>query len=276
MIQTRAFTLVELSIVLVIIGLIAGGVLVGKDLLFAAKTRNQIKQIEDFSTAAVTFRLKYNCLPGDCKTATQFGLGTGSNANGNGDAMVNFPCALNSHHQWGGGNREADNFFYHLKLAGLVEGDFSQWSGLQGAGVVYDTQEEYESHFPEGKAPAYHKLHVMPSYLAGPNSNYATCGQGDSRIRSVGNSFIIQHRNPSNGHLVGAVDIIATSNIDAKIDDGLPYSGNVGVAGAGPSYNSILASSYGANCGASPNVYASTNPTSGGFTGCRLVFANRF
>lgn len=40
------FTLIELSIVLVIIGLIVGGVLVGRDLIKAAEVRAQVSQIE--------------------------------------------------------------------------------------------------------------------------------------------------------------------------------------------------------------------------------------
>jgi len=50
------FTLVELSIVLVIIGLIAGGILVGQDMIEAATVRAQISQIEKYETAANAFR----------------------------------------------------------------------------------------------------------------------------------------------------------------------------------------------------------------------------
>jgi prepilin-type N-terminal cleavage/methylation domain-containing protein len=70
------FTLIELSIVLVIIGLIVGGVLVGQDLIRAAAVRAQITQIERYNTAANTFRGKYGYLPGDIPNpdATNFGL----------------------------------------------------------------------------------------------------------------------------------------------------------------------------------------------------------
>jgi prepilin-type N-terminal cleavage/methylation domain-containing protein len=47
---TAGFTLIELSIVLVIIGLIVGGVLVGQDLVKAAGVRATISQIEKFNT----------------------------------------------------------------------------------------------------------------------------------------------------------------------------------------------------------------------------------
>src|ERR1700685_2119592 len=59
------FTLIEMSIVLVVIGLVVGGVLVGQDLIRAAYVRAQISQIEKFNTAVNTFYGKYQALPGD-------------------------------------------------------------------------------------------------------------------------------------------------------------------------------------------------------------------
>lgn len=83
----RGFTLIEMSIVLVIIGLIVGGVLVGQTLISAAVIRAQITQIERFNTAVNTFRGKYSYLPGDIPDpgASQFGLfprGTAPDADG--------------------------------------------------------------------------------------------------------------------------------------------------------------------------------------------------
>ncbi len=76
--KQSAFTLVELAIVLVIIGLIVGGVLVGQDLINAAKVRATVSDIEKYNAAATTFREKYSGLPGDLLNtrAVQFGFNT--------------------------------------------------------------------------------------------------------------------------------------------------------------------------------------------------------
>jgi prepilin-type N-terminal cleavage/methylation domain-containing protein len=80
----RGFTLIELSIVLVIIGLIVGGILTGQSLINAAAVRAQVTQIEQFNDAVNTFYGKYGYLPGDINAtvAAQFGF-TPRGYNGN-------------------------------------------------------------------------------------------------------------------------------------------------------------------------------------------------
>jgi prepilin-type N-terminal cleavage/methylation domain-containing protein len=83
----EGFTLVELSIVLVIIGLIIGGVLVGQDMIKAAEIRSTVSQIQSYDTAANTFRDKYEYVPGDVAASkvTILGLTTRTGAVGRGD-----------------------------------------------------------------------------------------------------------------------------------------------------------------------------------------------
>ncbi len=83
----RGFTLVELAIVLVIVGLLVGGVLVGRDLVAAATLRHFTDQIAKFDAGANTFRVKYHGMPGDIKTddAATFGFTARSGARGHGD-----------------------------------------------------------------------------------------------------------------------------------------------------------------------------------------------
>ncbi len=90
------FTLIELSIVLVIIGLLVGGVLMGKALIQQAEIRAAVSQLQKFETAYRTFESKYGCIMGDCLNATDFfGMNyvvvvagcppSGGAGNGNGD-----------------------------------------------------------------------------------------------------------------------------------------------------------------------------------------------
>lgn len=85
--KKHGFTLVELSIILVIIGLIVGGVMVGQDLIKAAAIRSQISQIEQYNTAVNAFKLKYGYLPGDIPEpdASDFGFKPRGLYDGQGD-----------------------------------------------------------------------------------------------------------------------------------------------------------------------------------------------
>lgn len=94
------FTLLELSIVLVIIGLLTGAILAGRDLIRAAEIRKIHGEADSIITAIASFKSKYNCLPGDCPNATDFfgmsilcplpsdHLGT---CNGDGNAFLDAP-----------------------------------------------------------------------------------------------------------------------------------------------------------------------------------------
>lgn len=124
-----AFSLVELSIVLVILGLLTGGILGGQSLIRAAELRAVSTEYSRYATAMSSFRDKYFAVPGDMSNATQF-WGTaaacpGTNAT---PSTTQATCDGNS----SGGvdiltpaSNEVFRFWQHLANAGLVEGSYS-------------------------------------------------------------------------------------------------------------------------------------------------------
>ncbi|MBY6117485.1 prepilin-type N-terminal cleavage/methylation domain-containing protein [Mameliella alba] len=77
MMVRSGFSLVELSIVLVILGLLIGGVLTGQNLIRAAELRSVMTEFKTYQTAVMTFRDKYFALPRDMTNATDFFWGGG-------------------------------------------------------------------------------------------------------------------------------------------------------------------------------------------------------
>lgn len=147
----RGFTLVELSILLVIIGLLAGAVLVGRDLIRHAEFVKLHSQYTELVTAINTFRTKYNCLPGDCPNATAF-LGTYS-------GMPQPPLSTATHaapaffitdtfgsptlNGDGDGRIDAKNTMYemsthwqHLAATGLISGSYTGGISTQGGSLI--------------------------------------------------------------------------------------------------------------------------------------------
>lgn len=63
----KGFTLVELSIVLVIIGLLIGGILAAQSMISAANTNKLVQRIQQFDVAVTNFKTKYKTIPGDAR-----------------------------------------------------------------------------------------------------------------------------------------------------------------------------------------------------------------
>ncbi len=80
------FTLIEIAIVLVIIGLLLGGILKGQELITSARVRNLIAQLDGTKAAFFGFQDRYRALPGDFTLATT--QVPGATQNGNGDGQI--------------------------------------------------------------------------------------------------------------------------------------------------------------------------------------------
>lgn len=122
MMNRKGFTLIELAIVLIIIGVITASVLAGRELIRAGEIASIAAQMQRYQSAYYKYKEKYGAMPGDHDNAYDY-WGTDCHA-------VQGTCN-------GGGNRllnlgEAFMFLRHLYLAGFIDEDLTGLSSTPG------------------------------------------------------------------------------------------------------------------------------------------------
>lgn len=226
--RINGFSLVELAIVLVILGLLAGGVLSGQSLIRAAEMRSVTTQTDRYITSVYAFRDKYFAIPGDMPNAVKFwGAAAGNSndnvntgcdnslrtastdkttCNGNGDGFI----ALNTAEDF-----EMYRMWQHLANAGLIEGAYS---GVSDSAVVANTKTpKIGTNVPAGKLAntgftvvSYPPNYNQTTYFPFPGGNVLYFGGVNTSYTS----------NP-------ALKPEEAWNIDTKLDDGKPASGKI-------------------------------------------------
>jgi prepilin-type N-terminal cleavage/methylation domain-containing protein len=223
------FTLIELSFVLVIIGMILGGVLIGQELIEAAKIRSAIAQIESFNTAINLFRNKYDTLPGDVPPAkaAAWGLQSRSGAAGHGDGnSLIESCGWNRATTAAG--CESILFWMDLSTADLIDGAYNLAS------------DAFLANLPSAQLPLY-----FPASKIG-GGNYITVASENSSFfwPPKGSTWFIIAGLDGTANAIGdymahpAMTPVQLYAIDQKVDDSMPYTGKVRAIVPSPSlYN---------------------------------------
>jgi prepilin-type N-terminal cleavage/methylation domain-containing protein len=212
--MARGFSLVELSIVLVILGLLTGGILTGQNLIRAAELRSVVTEFQTYQTAVQTFRDKYFALPGDMTNATSFwtqaancpgtsaqGTGSVSTCDGNGNGLLDSTTISN----------EQFRAWQHLAMAGLVAGTYEGVEGGSGAAHHIGGFNAPQSKIAQGVWALKHRTHT---------------GDGNFFDGDYGNTLQLGGQRATNGSPYEPIFTPAEAwGIDKKIDDGIPSRG---------------------------------------------------
>jgi prepilin-type N-terminal cleavage/methylation domain-containing protein len=190
--RNSGFTLIEMAIVLVIIGLLIGGVLAGQQLIQSARVRNLISQQDGVKAAFFGFQDRYRALPGDYSGASiNINCATFTCVNGNGNGRIEAAVSGSLHEEILAWN--------HLNAAGFINGSYTMPTSGVAAAAPGNT--------PTNPFGAY--MQVAYDGLWGVSGN--ALGTPPFRRHSI-----------KTGNQV-PVEIIA--EVDRKIDDGNPNTG---------------------------------------------------
>lgn len=207
----HGFSLIELSIVLVILGLLTGGIFAGQSLVNAAKMRSQLKDFSDVASAHHAFRDKYACIPGDCRDVASY---FPTIANGNGDGRVDcWPAS---------GTNECATYMQSLESAGVL--------AVRRSATL--TGDEYRAGKVENSVSY---VHYQDRYAGGGYSPATLLGSGAAWI-----NFVSFNSPWANGPALTPQE---AWNFDGKVDDGKPYTGSYMAAGG-----AIPAGTYRTDC----------------------------
>ncbi|MGH8750798.1 MAG: prepilin-type N-terminal cleavage/methylation domain-containing protein [Burkholderiales bacterium] len=187
--RQSGFTLIEIAIVLVIIGLLLGGVLKGQELITSARVRNLIAQQDGVKAAFFGFQDRYRALPGDYP-GVQAAANIPNVANtlgGNGDGQI-----LNT-----AGAFEQTIAWTHLSHAGFLTGSFNMATATDAVAQANTPSNTYNAF-------------LQISY----DNNYSIV---------VGDPAVSSRHNLKTGNQV-PVEIM--TEVDRKIDDANPGRGS--------------------------------------------------
>jgi len=208
----KGFTLVELSIVLVIVGILIGGILVGQTLIDSSKITAQVAQFQQFDAAVNAFRSKYKYLPGDAPAFGGDGTGAIMSSPGNDGASY----------------VEGRYFAYEI-CKFWTSLDASQFPGSAGCVLKIASTSGSTKNVPLAKLGKNGSFIIAQSLTINGYhvpmktvKNYYAIIDGSQAKTSPGTNFF--STTTSTNSAVRPIDLLA---LDQKMDDGVANAGDV-------------------------------------------------
>jgi prepilin-type N-terminal cleavage/methylation domain-containing protein len=210
--KKKAFSLIELSIVLIIIGLLIAGITGGASLIKSSELRAAAGEARAFQTAVNGFYNQFDSLPGDYATA--IGATTAGNGNTQIQYCVTAGCAASV--------SEGRNAWFMMKTAGVIGNDVLPSSTIAGTATA-PTTTAGASNVPLSKI----KFGMWDfDYNTTTSQNVVVLTRATSTTSTVADTLV-------NGTFKSTAVLLPSDalSIDTKTDDGNPTTGKVrGVA----------------------------------------------
>ncbi|MFZ8865098.1 MAG: prepilin-type N-terminal cleavage/methylation domain-containing protein [Rickettsiales bacterium] len=207
----KGFSLVELSVVLIIIGILIAAVATSTKLIGNSKLRKVMQEVESMKSGINTFYASFDAYPGDFKRASDFFDGV---PDGNGDNFVEY-------------NPENPYAWLHLASAAVIDGSFSGEMSGSGEGAT-PRENSPGSQYSPGVCYNYIYNADLTGSTVDTAQNNITVGTSVTNKPCVASTFI-----PKDAEF-----------IDAKLDDGNPVNGNIRAYGGSNSNGTT----YSAEC----------------------------
>lgn len=236
--KNKAFTLIEISLVMMIVSLLVGLIISGVNLVKTSQYRNIISDLNYYFMSVKNFQSRYNALPGDMKGTSSY---WGGNTDGNADGKI------------GSGNGgdptgEPMRAWQHLALSGIISGTYT---GLTAGTPNYKNMINTPITPVNG---GYYSLYYF-------NNSTGIYGKNQNAIAFASQNALSI---PWSNSIITPADAYA---IDSKADDGSPYTGLMYVT-RGDDYNGVSGKCVSNDLSASNTSFIFTDDT----VSCKLIY----
>lgn len=225
MLNNRGFTLVELSIVLVIIGLLVGGILAAQSMIQTAKILRLVSDLQQYEIAANNFKTSFKYYPGDDDLFTP--PGNKDDQMGYGAAGMSVAC------NGAYANTERDQLFSHLSQANMLSKNYAVYSPVSCGGPHNNSQKKVTP----GLVFPYVELDSKAAKLLGAKYYFIS----DDKL-AVGNTNLYFN------------DVVSASDV-LPLESKLPYNGISGLDNYFGKGNCGDSNSFPVSCGSDTAVW---------------------